>query len=166
MFSKGTDPLFTELPEWVNKGESSSNHTGSSNFDLPATYIIFSYPRAFTPVCNEELKELSRLVADKRMERAKVPIIAGSSDSPEAQQEFYYSEEYFGDEWYTLPSVTIKDRYCTSRGVDLLIDEHGYTRRITIAVKDDEIVYHHREFTDEKRSMDELIRVINKIKEG
>lgn len=163
MFSKGSDPLFVIAPEWVSHGETSSKHSSEKLYDLPKTYILFSYPRAFTPVCNEELKRLHKAFSEYDI---TVPVIAASGDSPEAQQQFYYSEEYFEKQWYHHPSLTLRKNYLTDRGNHILLDDFGYSYRATVAVKDNKIVYYHREFVDEARSIGELVRVVTKLKEG
>lgn len=160
MFSKVADPIFNKAPEWVSMGEMSSLHVSPMSIEIPELYVIMSYPRAFTPVCNQELKNLRDAINNGKI---RTSVFVASSDSPEAQQQFYQDEEYFEDGFFYHPSITLRYSYLTKKGQSLLLDEDGYSFRTTIAVNGDKIVYVHREFNDEVRDINELIRVCNKL---
>lgn len=133
------DELFNNNPvEWWHGQEMSSAHNADSikEFDLPASYVLFCYPRDNTPVCTGELIDLQ-----KHLDRFNphMPVIAASTDSPETHNIFFNNPEAFpADKVLNIeyPIITIGNGL-TAKGHALILDEYGYCKRIAIVVVND-----------------------------
>lgn len=135
------DQLFaaTYYPEWYYGGELSSCHSHDSvkPGELPYCYILFCYPRDFTPVCTGELIALQQALDTFR--QAGVDVLAGSTDSPEAHNLFFNDEAAFPPEAVRnieYPVLTLGPQLLTKYGRQLILDEFGYAKRVAIGVID------------------------------
>lgn len=152
------DDLFlsTDIDEWYEGGELSSAHDAASikTFELPLSYVLFCYPRDYTPVCTKELIELGnnlKLFSDK-----KVVVLAASTDSPESHSKFFNDDEAFPPskiENVEYPILTIKPHLLTERGRNLLINRYGYCNRAAVYVKDGHIVAVYQTDDNHNRSI-------------
>lgn len=67
-----------------------------------------------------------------------MPIIAGSTDSPEVHNWFFNDPEVFVSP-ITYPVLTINPADLTEKGKDLLLNVYGYCKRVAIIVVEDNV---------------------------
>lgn len=158
------DDIFTALPpEWWYGQEMSSAHDAASikEFDLPNDYVLFAYPRDFTPVCTQELIELQ-----KNLSQFPVEVIAASTDSPEAHNVFFNDQEYFPrSEVLNIdyPVLALKHHNLTVTGRNLILNEHGYCRRVALVVKSGKVVGLYEVDNDKQRDITTLAHLTRKV---
>lgn len=145
--------------EWYLGGEISSAHAAESikPYYLPKNYILFAYPRDNTPVCTDEL-----IAIQKNLERFPVEVIAASTDSPESHSLFYTNEEAFPIEEVLnieFPAITIKDYMLTEKGRNELLNKFGYCRRVTLFIRDGEVIRTYETNNSTPRSIEKLLEV-------
>lgn len=152
------DEVFNqELPEWYEGGELSSAHDEESikYFDLPYSYVLFCYPRAGTPVCTKELKNLQ-----KNLSKFKLPVIVASTDSPEVHSDFLNDEEAFPPKEVPnieYPVLTLRSHLLTDFGNQVIFNEYGYCKRTAIVVKEGKVSAIYSVANEDSRNIKTLL---------
>lgn len=121
--------------EYYHKGNISSYHGWSTTnglldggFEIK-DHVLFLYPRDFTTVCTEELKGIQESEMHKR-----IPIVAGSTDSPETHAEFMKELKL------KYPILTVLPYNFGYDDKRYIFDEFGYARRLTLFFIDGEMI--------------------------
>lgn len=154
------DEVFNRNPiEWYDQQVISSAHDATTiePYDMPGSYILFVYPRDATPVCTDELKSLQYY-----KDRSPLPIIAGSTDSPEVHNWFYNDPEVFKRD-ITYPVLTINPADLTEKGIDLLLNAYGYCKRVAIIVVEDKVRAVYEMDNDTPRDVSILLTLARNI---
>lgn len=157
------DALFLEdeVAEWYKGGESSSAHDKYSIkwMELPYSYVLFCYPRDYTPVCTKELVTLQQ----KLEKFGNLEVIAASTDSPESHARFFNDDDAFPVD--DVPNIeyavlTLRDHMLTPKGQELLLNEYGYCNRIAVVVKEGKIHAIYQTSNEKPRSIDGLVSML------
>lgn len=157
------DDLFlVDPPEWYHGQAMSSAHSAESIlvFDMPASYVLFCYPRNGTPVCTKELRKLQRL-----QNRFNVEVFAASTDSPESHVSFFNNPEAFPLDRppISYPVLTLNVNILTDFGKKLVLNEFGYCKRIAIVVKDGQVKGIYESENSEERNLYTLADLTNNL---
>lgn len=155
------DNIFAQEPlEYYQGGEISSTHGGEANpYDMPNSYVLFCYPRDFTPVCTGELIELEKRLG----EFGDLEVIAASTDSPEAHNLFFNDHDAFPPEQVAnihYPVLSLKHSELTTLGQRFILDEWGYSNRVALYVKYGVLRATYCVTNEESRNIDVLLSLI------
>lgn len=159
------DEVFVfEPPEWYYGGEVSSAHSRDTikTLEMSLSYVLFCYPRDFTPVCTAELIALQQNL--ERFKEKGIDVIAASTDSPESHNLFFNDEEAFPPKIVPnieYPVVTIKEHMVLFQIKPLMFNEFGYCKRTAIVVKRGKLYNVYQTDNDKQRNMETLLSLVD-----
>lgn len=159
------DALFlaADLPEWYQGGELSSAHGIDSikRYELPLSYVLFCYPRDYTPVCTKELVMLQQ--ATKKFQEKGYDLFVASTDSPEVHNLFFNDETAFPVKKVPnmeFVALTLRPYLLTDYGNALLLNEFSYANRVAVVVKNGKVKSIYQTDNDTPRSIEGLLSMV------
>ncbi len=154
--------MFKLNPQYYYMGDTISAHNGpvEENIVDELSFVLFLYPRDWTPVCTKEIIDISRM-----KDHFKIPVFVGSANMPEAHAAFYSSL----DEPINVPALTVTssilDPEFKEKYGRIIFNEYDVTNRRTILCWRGQ--YYIKEGHIERpRNIVEIIDEINFLIEG
>ena len=131
--------------EGVADGNLYSNHYGTGFFTPKENFILFLFPRCFTPICMQEVEELQDFDVNGE-------LLVGSTDSPETALEAFEKIQL------RYPFVSIP-----AFEMNLWKDNLGYCLRATLIVKNRKVVYTEIVPNETKRDLARLVKTFEEL---